>query len=143
MAGARTRTSVDANAPPGPISALAAPDASTTAVKRGGPVFAAVAAWQASNPGEPWRLSKRGQMLIERYCEQLDRVANSEGYGERWLVAQIEDTFEPHVGTAHVLGRLPWDRGAPSGGGAPRSLGYFVRLLRRHARSSRKRARGA
>jgi hypothetical protein len=104
-------------------------------------VFAAVAAWQEWNPGVPWRLSKRAELLIERYCAQLDALVGRDGYGQAWLVGQIHDTFEPHVGSAHVLGRPPWDRGAAPGGGAPRSLGYFVRLLRRHARLSRKRDR--
>jgi hypothetical protein len=143
MARARALV-VDAHGPPRPQTGVAALDLGTTASREGrGPVFAAVAAWQEWNPGKPWRLSKRGELLIERYCAQLDKLAGREGYGQGWLVGQIEEAFEPYVSGGHVLGRLPWDRGAPPGGGAPRSLGYFVRLLRRHARLSRKRARRA
>jgi hypothetical protein len=136
---------VDANGPPvRPPSRAAsdlgtAPPAAAFTFEGGGPVGAAIAAWREWKPDEPWRLSKRGAMLIRRYCAQLDELVGRDGYGEQWLVNQIDFTFEPYVSSL-PLGRLPWDRGAPPGGGTPRSLGYFVRLLRRHARLARRRA---
>ncbi len=100
----------------------------------------AVRAWQA-NTDAPWRLTRLARLRLERYCDLLDREAGRSGYAIAWLVGEIEDAFEPYVlGGSMALGRRPWDRDAPIDA-APRSLGLFVRLLRRKYRLERGRRR--
>lgn len=145
--GGRARGLSDALGPPGgglrgpPIgpgaSAPAASESRTAGGEHGGSVAAAVRAWREATDGAPWRLSQRNAQLLERYVTMLDELVHP-GYGIHWLTREIEFAFEPDVGSGDLLGRRPWDRKAPFGGGRPRSLAYFVKLLRRQARGVRR-----
>lgn len=137
-AGARAGT-VDAIQPAADFAptASAALDRENGTSEGGGASAAAIRAWQR-NTDAPWRLSRLARGRLERYSALLDAEADA-GYTARWLEGQIEDAFEPFVGTGAVLGHKPWDRDGRPDGGRPRSLGYFVRLLRRQYRLVRKR----
>lgn len=114
-----------------PAASVAAPTAPrSTAAVRG-----AVAAWR-EHTDAPWRLSPVDQERIERYSALIDQ-RHGDGAGQRWLVDAIHDTFDG-CGTAPVFGAVPWDWTGPRGGGPPKSLAYFARLLRRRYRQLRR-----
>ena len=133
------REGIDAIRPPADPGPTARPALDWKQKPSSGWAEIAIQAWRA-NTAAPPKLSRLAAARLERYCDLLDLEAGRLGYGARWLVNEIDDHFEPYVASL-PLGYKPWDR-PRRGNPRAKSLGFFVRLLRRHYRLARKRRPG-